>query len=275
MLRKCDAPPTCPYGKKCTYGNKCKFHHPERGTGPHKSITERLSEHAARHISARNLESLNNKTALQGKSLSVPLNSSSGETSPVSPGSGSSSSTTGGSAIGQDRRRALCRTRSGMPDISFSGPLSTGHPQRKAITGSSHLPTGGFAGEYSYDGRQNDSYPQQVSCYPNSNVWQQQQQLHHQQQQQQQIQHQHCQQQQQQEDCSNLHQKLQRQLTLNPAGLDPRIGRMQQQQPHSIHHQHQLSPHRPLAPSLSGPHQAHLSHQVSLILIFTNESDNY
>ncbi len=37
-------PPTCPYAKKCTYGNKCKYYHPERGTQPHKTVTERLAE---------------------------------------------------------------------------------------------------------------------------------------------------------------------------------------------------------------------------------------
>lgn len=66
---------SCPYGKKCTYGNKCKFYHPERGMGPHKSVTERLSEHAARHLSARNSCDINGKTACI-KSLSVPLASS-------------------------------------------------------------------------------------------------------------------------------------------------------------------------------------------------------
>lgn len=70
--RKGDPLPPCPYGKKCTYGNKCKFYHPERGSGPHKTITERLSEHAARHLSARNLEN-QHKTAVNGKSFSVPL----------------------------------------------------------------------------------------------------------------------------------------------------------------------------------------------------------
>lgn len=39
--------------------------------GPHKSVTERLSEHAARHLQARN--SLDCHTRLAGKSLSVPL----------------------------------------------------------------------------------------------------------------------------------------------------------------------------------------------------------
>lgn len=51
--KKGDPPPPCPYAKKCTYGNKCKYHHPERGSLPHKSVTERLSEHAQRHLQAR------------------------------------------------------------------------------------------------------------------------------------------------------------------------------------------------------------------------------
>lgn len=76
LNRKGDPLPACPYGKKCTYGNKCKFYHPERGGGPQKSVTERLSEHAARHLSARNFD-CNSKTVLHGKSLSVPLSSSS------------------------------------------------------------------------------------------------------------------------------------------------------------------------------------------------------
>lgn len=73
--RKNDGLVSCPYGKKCTYGNKCKFYHPERGHGPQKTVTERLSEHAARHLSARNSE-CNTKSTLNGKSLSVPLSSS-------------------------------------------------------------------------------------------------------------------------------------------------------------------------------------------------------
>ncbi|XP_055331871.1 probable ribonuclease ZC3H12B [Paramacrobiotus metropolitanus] len=36
----------CPYGKKCTYGNKCKFAHPERGNQPQKSVTEIIGEKA-------------------------------------------------------------------------------------------------------------------------------------------------------------------------------------------------------------------------------------
>lgn len=43
----------CPYGRKCTYGNKCKYKHPERGTAPFKSVTERLQEQAQRHRESR------------------------------------------------------------------------------------------------------------------------------------------------------------------------------------------------------------------------------
>lgn len=53
-------PPPCPYGKKCTYGNKCKYHHPERGNQPQKSVTERLAEQAKiplQEVKSRGLKS--------------------------------------------------------------------------------------------------------------------------------------------------------------------------------------------------------------------------
>ncbi|XP_012224176.2 probable ribonuclease ZC3H12D isoform X1 [Linepithema humile] len=68
--KKIDPAPPCPYAKKCTYGNKCKFRHPERGPHPHKSVTERLVEHAQRHLQAR------------GPSLSLPLPSTTTSVSP-------------------------------------------------------------------------------------------------------------------------------------------------------------------------------------------------
>uniref|UniRef100_A0A8D9B3E6 Probable ribonuclease ZC3H12C n=1 Tax=Cacopsylla melanoneura TaxID=428564 RepID=A0A8D9B3E6_9HEMI len=45
----------CPYGRKCTYGSKCKFNHPERGPWPHKTVTERLMEHAQKTMSEKRL----------------------------------------------------------------------------------------------------------------------------------------------------------------------------------------------------------------------------
>ncbi|CAL1678271.1 unnamed protein product [Lasius platythorax] len=81
--KKIDSAPPCPYAKKCTYGNKCKFWHPERGPHPHKSVTERLVEHAQRHLQAR------------GPSLSLPLPSITASVSPQHP--------------------LLCKARSAMP----------------------------------------------------------------------------------------------------------------------------------------------------------------
>ncbi|XP_070159036.1 endoribonuclease ZC3H12A isoform X2 [Polyergus mexicanus] len=81
--KKVDPAPPCPYAKKCTYGNKCKFWHPERGLHPHKSVTERLVEHAQRHLQAR------------GPSLSLPLPSITASVSSQHP--------------------LLCKTRSAIP----------------------------------------------------------------------------------------------------------------------------------------------------------------
>uniref|UniRef100_A0A0A9WHH3 Putative ribonuclease ZC3H12C n=1 Tax=Lygus hesperus TaxID=30085 RepID=A0A0A9WHH3_LYGHE len=74
-VRRSEPPPPCPYAKKCTYGSKCKFQHPERGAMPHKTVTERLVEHAQRQLQARGAEASPGKQ-LKGKSLSLPLQSS-------------------------------------------------------------------------------------------------------------------------------------------------------------------------------------------------------
>ncbi|XP_058061291.1 probable ribonuclease ZC3H12C [Anopheles bellator] len=303
--RKGDPPPPCPYGKKCTYGNKCKFYHPERGSLPHKSVTERLSEYAARHLQARSgLDAGGGgRSAVQGKSLSVPLSNSSSETSPIN-----------------EKRKALCRTRSNVPppDSNTYGPgLSSDHlvppvhhpgarpppaqqqlpflappplpvasnrpwdlsPPQHHPASSSHgslvdvqqiFPKShsieNISKEPTYGGLHSAMLHSTAGCYgaaaqmwtrpapsqqqppgegldPNAGLV----------------------------DSVNLHRKLQRQLTLNPAGCDPRIYQMQrlqqqqqqqqsqqaqgspqQQQQHQHHSAVQLSPHRPLAPSLSG-----------------------
>uniref|UniRef100_A0A182NQP1 C3H1-type domain-containing protein n=1 Tax=Anopheles dirus TaxID=7168 RepID=A0A182NQP1_9DIPT len=332
--RKGDPPPPCPYGKKCTYGNKCKFYHPERGSLPHKSVTERLSEYAARHLQARSSghDPLAGgagaggavgagRSAVQGKSLSVPLSNSSNETSPIN-----------------DKRKALCRTRSNVPsdssNIAYGTSITTAHGQ---VLHSDLLPLP-HALPHSVV-RQPPPPPQQLPFHatpvPVASNRQGPWDLSPQQQQQQQL-HQHAsmvdvqqifpkshsieniakepygglhhagcygaqphwsrqqppsQHSPQQSvagaggvsggsggvvpsggvqqppldpsdpnglvDSVNLHRKLQRQLTLNPAGCDPRIYQMQRhQQPSSQQQQsssqQQLSPHRPLAPSLSG-----------------------
>ncbi|XP_014262394.1 probable ribonuclease ZC3H12C isoform X2 [Cimex lectularius] len=81
-MRSTEPPPPCPYAKKCTYGSKCKFQHPERGALPHKTVTERLVEHAQRQLQARGIEASPGKQ-LKGKSLSLPLQSSDTETKQI------------------------------------------------------------------------------------------------------------------------------------------------------------------------------------------------
>lgn len=272
--KKGDPPPTCPYGKKCTYGNKCKFNHPER-TGPHKSVTERISEHAARQLLARN-EGNSNRTAVQGKSLSVPL-SSSGETSPV---------------VGESRggRKPLSRTKSGAPELlsSFSTLPVLSDSSQQQQSPSVSLKSNKFqSNQQKWEGcnvlYDMQSFPKSHSIenisreiygpqgqHPNySALWGRPAPNSSQQ---------------QDSTCdnsnegANLHRKLQRQLTLNPAGCDPRIYQMrsvclqtqQQQQPQPLNQQ-QHSPHRPLASSLSGPRnclpatQWNDIHQVSFL----------
>ncbi|ETN59708.1 putative ribonuclease ZC3H12C [Anopheles darlingi] len=340
--RKGDPPPPCPYGKKCTYGNKCKFYHPERGSQPHKSVTERLSEYAARHLQARSgLDPSaagvtgapgSGRSAVQGKSLSVPLSNSSSETSPIN-----------------DKRKALCRTRSNVPSDSsgnnlYAGGtehmmLHAGHPHHPGVRppqpqqmpflspppgavvssrthawdlSTQQQPHGHgsmvdvqpiFPKSHSIENISNEpfgvvggghvpasaavaaaAHHSAVGCYGAPPMWnlQQQQLAPPQSQQSSQQQHAtvaggsvsqpalpHDTVEHGSVDSVNLHRKLQRQLTLNPAGCDPRIYQMQrhqqqhqqsqqsqsspqQQQQQSHHSAAQLSPHRPLAPSLSG-----------------------
>ncbi|XP_039296086.1 endoribonuclease ZC3H12A isoform X2 [Nilaparvata lugens] len=109
-------PPPCPYGKKCTYGNKCKFHHPERGPLPHKSVTERLVEHAQRQLQARGRDQ-SPANQIKGKSLSLPL-------SGAGPGAN-----TGPVGAAQDcaevRKTPLSRTKSNVVVGEGGGGLDT------------------------------------------------------------------------------------------------------------------------------------------------------
>ncbi|CAG9773922.1 unnamed protein product [Ceutorhynchus assimilis] len=143
-------PPPCPYGKKCTYGNKCKYHHPERGPLPHKSVTERLSEHAQRHLQARE------------------------------------------SKEGDIRKNPLGRTRSNVPPPK--------EPQQHAIVSKSRSVDNVGVLTTSHQSYQPDPFGFQTTPEkgPFTSSYQQ--------------------------PCGeNLHRKLARQLTLNPAGNDPRL----------------------------------------------------
>jgi hypothetical protein len=248
---------------------------------PHKSVTERLTEYAQKQIQARSScdgTTLNqsNRSLVQGKSLSVPLSNNSGDTSPVGGGS-------------EMRRKPLCRARSSVPDsqhlagpgVSFSSSTTQldQHQQQQMQQQQQH---------------QQQSHQYLQSSNQNWGDLSQQQHLLDGQLHQQQFPKSHSienisprdysaaaaqlwqtQQQQQQpadpDNSVNLHRKLQRQLTLNPAGCDPRIYQLQRSaQQHQM--PPQLSPHRPLQPSLSGPRTHHPAtaatqwdlHQVSL-----------
>lgn len=96
-----DRQATCPYGRKCTYGNKCKYMHPERGTAPLKSVTERLQEQAQRHYQKKtNSRDSSPGEGLRGKSLSLPV----------------------GVADADISKKPLQRTQSTVPSVSLTLP---------------------------------------------------------------------------------------------------------------------------------------------------------
>ncbi|KAK7078168.1 hypothetical protein SK128_017920, partial [Halocaridina rubra] len=91
----------CPYGRKCTYGNKCKYMHPERGTAPLKSVTERLQEQAQRHFQKKaSSRDSSPGEGLRGKSLSLPV----------------------GVADTDITKKPLQRTQSTVPSVSLTLP---------------------------------------------------------------------------------------------------------------------------------------------------------
>ncbi|XP_024945458.1 probable ribonuclease ZC3H12D isoform X2 [Cephus cinctus] len=200
--RRADPAPPCPYAKKCTYGNKCKFRHPERGPHPHKSVTERLVEHAQRHLQAR------------GPSLSLPLSSST-STSGIVP-----------------QHQPLCKARSAVPTIqSPSVPKSR---SVENVTADSAQTNPAVYAQQMPTAQNTPGYPSPVG-WPAPRVANTD------------------------PEPANMHRKLQRQLTLNPA-CDPRLYQLrrypQQQQTQQQHQALQPQPvinpshstmqHRPL-----------------------------
>lgn len=256
----------CPYGakKKCTYGNKCKFYHPERGLQPHKSVTERLSDFANYHLQVRNQDVNSKKQQVQGKSLSVPINVNSPNSSQTSPINNMENQ------YQQRHHQALCRTTSNIPNKQQQQqqhqmvPSNLQPPCRLPIPqalSASTSPTNNILPPHLQHHQQQFSKSQSIDSLPHEMyhhgyMWNQSQ---------------GQQQQQQQDEEINLHKKLQRQLSLlNP--FDPRLYQMQryQQQQQQQQHFQQTSPgHKPLSNSHSltgGNHQQSLhqfEHQVS------------
>ncbi|XP_032663087.1 probable ribonuclease ZC3H12D isoform X2 [Odontomachus brunneus] len=206
--RKVDPAPPCPYAKKCTYGNKCKFRHPERGPHPHKSVTERLVEHAQRHLQAR------------GPSLSLPLPS----TTSVSP-----------------QHPPLCKTRSSVPP-SVVQTLSSVPKSRSVENVTSDLSTTSPA-MYS----QQMPPAQSPQAYPSAMGWAASRVSNP------------------EPEPANMHRKLQRQLTLNPA-CDPRLyqlRRYHQQQQASQPPQQQQQQQPVINPSRSSMQHRPLTRHAS------------
>lgn len=305
LYRKIDQQ-ICPYGakKKCTYGNKCKFYHPERGSQPHKSVAERLSDFANFHLREVNREA-SKKQQIQGKSLSVPLNNPNTFSSGSSPSSSSSSATSGENF---QRKQALCRTSSNVPNSNMQqqqqqhlvpppnlqlGPqlnspqqqpyrLAPGQALSASTSPTNNLMTHlhqqqqqQFPKSHSIDSLPREMYHQQKSVsFSNNNLWKQQSpqatnDLLNSQTPQSPL---------ESNDSLNLHKKLQRQLSLlNP--YDPRLYPMQQRyQPHmqqaaQNQQDHFLSSppsHKPLQASHSlNPNQPqHSMYEHQVIFLF-------
>ncbi|XP_014468002.1 PREDICTED: probable ribonuclease ZC3H12D isoform X3 [Dinoponera quadriceps] len=234
--RKVDPAPPCPYAKKCTYGNKCKFRHPERGPHPHKSVTERLVEHAQRHLQAR------------GPSLSLPLPS----TTSVSP-----------------QHPPLCKTRSSVPP-SVVQTLSSVPKSRSVENVTSDLSATSPA-----------MYSQQMPSTPSPQSWAASRVSNP------------------EPEPANMHRKLQRQLTLNPA-CDPRLYQLrryhqqqasqppqqQQQQQPVINSPRSSMQHRPLTrhasnessypvTAMSWDHTERLQHHHQHVTRIASAPDSY
>ncbi|GAU97410.1 hypothetical protein RvY_08716 [Ramazzottius varieornatus] len=128
--------PTCPYGRKCTYGNKCKFAHPERGNLPQKSVTDMIGEQARMQLQEIKQRQLQQHGPGEKKKLTASMSSPSRP-----PSSTVSSDFIGGGAPGEERstapanvsHKAVSRTRSLAPSLDVrnqllppSDPMSAG-----------------------------------------------------------------------------------------------------------------------------------------------------
>lgn len=250
---------------------------------PHKSVAERLSDFATFHL--RNSEATK-KQQIQGKSLSVPLNNPNNF-----PSCSPSSTSMGSGGENYQRKQALCRTSSNIPNTSMSMQQQQQHlipppnnlqlpsPQQQyrlapgQALSASTSPTNNimphlhqqqqqqFPKSHSIDNLPREMYQNQKPVtFSNSNVWKSQ-----------------PTDQESPDQSLNLHKKLQRQLSLlNP--YDPRLYPMQQRyqqlsqgtpSPQNPQDHFLSSPpsHKPLQASHSlTPNQTHsmYEHQVRL-----------
>lgn len=212
--KKVDPAPPCPYAKKCTYGNKCKFRHPERGPHPHKSVTERLVEHAQRHLQAR------------GPSLSLPLPSTNASVSPQHP--------------------PLCKTRSAVPP-SVVQPLSSVLKSRSVenVTSDLSATSPAMYSQQMPPAQNPQGYPSAVNwATPRVNN--------------------------SESEPVNMHRKLQRQLTLNPA-CDPRLYQLRRYHQQQQQQQTGQSPQQQQQQSVINPPHSSMQHRP-LTRLASNES---
>ncbi|XP_050461273.1 endoribonuclease ZC3H12A-like isoform X1 [Cataglyphis hispanica] len=193
--KKVDPAPPCPYAKKCTYGNKCKFWHPERGQHPHKSVTERLVEHAQRHLQAR------------GPSLSLPLPSIT-------------------ASVSHPQHPSLCKARSAIPPIVQS-PV----PKSKSVENVTSDLFSASPAIYS----QQMPLAQNLQSYLPAVNWAASRMSKP------------------EPEPTNMHRKLQRQLTLNPV-CDPRLYQLRR-------HQQQQQQADQLQQSVISPPRSNMQHR--------------
>lgn len=206
----------CPYDKKCTYGNKCKYYHPERGNQPQKTVTQKLIENAKIPLQEVKARASGREGGMSNEKVKATHTASLPPTLHVSDYS-------------KQRKKELSRTKSVIPaPVSMSQhhphvpssqdplfwrqntvtgyPGATSIPQRFASNSCANLYSDPFHDPTDHSfitkrlsdpekgtvGGNADQFFSPPPRFPSQNE--------------------SC------VDSSNLHRKLQRQLTLNPAG---------------------------------------------------------
>ncbi|GAB6027853.1 hypothetical protein CHUAL_002073 [Chamberlinius hualienensis] len=194
VQKKSQEPPPrpCPYGKKCTYGNKCKFYHPERGNQPHKSISEQLAEQAKINIQEVKARTKNSDhSSPEGNRLRGTLSSPFPNTSSDKPRG----------------KMPLQRTKSLLPpgmeplnrDVQLSTLVTVTPPPEDSVDSGDSRQNQAWSSHFYGDGSNHLSVAKRLSDPESSKNYQSEN-----------------------GGGSNLHRKLQRQLTLNPV-YDPRL----------------------------------------------------